>query len=68
MFLLKSPAARTIGTFAAVNGFALGGGLELAMASHFRVASDNAKMGLPEVTLGVIGSAVAAGVLLALCH
>lgn len=39
---------------AAVNGFALGGGLELAMACHFRVASDNAKMGLPEVTLGVI--------------
>lgn len=39
---------------AAVNGFALGGGLELAMAAHFRVASDNAKMGLPEVTLGVI--------------
>ena len=39
---------------AAVNGFALGGGLELAMACHFRIASDNAKMGLPEVTLGVI--------------
>lgn len=39
---------------AAVNGFALGGGLELAMASHFRVASTNAKMGLPEVSLGVI--------------
>ena len=39
---------------AAVNGFALGGGLELAMSCHFRVASDNAKMGLPEVTLGVI--------------
>ncbi|SDW23497.1 enoyl-CoA hydratase [Lutibacter oricola] len=39
---------------AAVNGFALGGGLELAMAAHFRVASLNAKMGLPEVTLGVI--------------
>ena len=39
---------------AAVNGFALGGGLELAMACHFRVASMNAKMGLPEVTLGVI--------------
>ena len=39
---------------AAVNGFALGGGLELAMAAHFRVASDNAKMGLPEVSLGVI--------------
>lgn len=41
-------------TIAAVNGFALGGGLELAMACHFRVASDNAKMGLPEVSLGVI--------------
>lgn len=39
---------------AAVNGFALGGGLELAMASHIRVAADNAKMGLPEVSLGVI--------------
>ncbi|MCD2258144.1 enoyl-CoA hydratase/isomerase family protein [Psychroserpens luteolus] len=39
---------------AAVNGFALGGGLELAMACHFRVASANAKMGLPEVSLGVI--------------
>lgn len=39
---------------AAVNGFALGGGLELAMASHMRVASDNAKLGLPEVSLGVI--------------
>lgn len=39
---------------AAVNGFALGGGLELAMACHFRVASENAKMGLPEVSLGLI--------------
>ena len=38
----------------AVNGFALGGGLELAMSCHFRLASDNAKLGLPEVTLGVI--------------
>jgi enoyl-CoA hydratase len=39
---------------AAINGFALGGGLELAKACHFRIASDNAKMGLPEVSLGVI--------------
>ena len=37
-----------------VNGFALGGGLELAMSCHFRIATDNAKMGLPEVSLGVI--------------
>ncbi len=39
---------------AAINGFALGGGLELALASHIRIASDKAKMGLPEVSLGVI--------------
>ncbi len=39
---------------AAINGFALGGGLELAMAAHIRIASDNAKLGLPEVSLGVI--------------
>lgn len=39
---------------AAVNGFALGGGLELAMCCHIRVVSENAKMGLPEVSLGVI--------------
>jgi enoyl-CoA hydratase len=39
---------------AAVNGFALGGGLELAMACHFRIAGHNARMGLPEVSLGVI--------------
>ena len=39
---------------AAVNGFALGGGMELALACHFRYASENAKMGLPEVGLGII--------------
>jgi enoyl-CoA hydratase len=39
---------------AAVNGFALGGGLELAMSAHLRIASSNAKLGLPEVSLGVI--------------
>lgn len=44
----------TTPVIAAVNGFALGGGLELAMSCHFRIASDNAKLGLPEVTLGVI--------------
>ena len=39
---------------AAVNGFALGGGCELALACHVRVASENAKFGLPEVSLGII--------------
>ena len=39
---------------AALNGYALGGGLELALACHLRVAADTAKMGLPEVTLGLI--------------
>jgi enoyl-CoA hydratase len=40
-------------TLAAVNGFALGGGCELAMACHFRLASDAAKFGQPEVKLGI---------------
>jgi enoyl-CoA hydratase len=39
---------------AAVNGFALGGGCELAMACHFRIATDNAKFGQPEVNLGLL--------------
>jgi enoyl-CoA hydratase len=39
---------------AAINGFALGGGCELAMACHVRIASDNAKLGTPEVKLGLM--------------
>jgi len=41
-------------SIAAINGYALGGGLELAMACHIRIASDRAKLGVPEVGLGVI--------------
>lgn len=41
-------------TLAAVNGFALGGGCELAMACHLRIASDKAKFGQPEVKLGLV--------------
>lgn len=44
----------SIPVIAAINGFALGGGLELAMSAHIRIASEKARMGLPEVSLGVI--------------
>lgn len=43
-----------IPVIAAVNGFALGGGLEVALACHMRILSDNAVIGLPEVSLGII--------------
>ena len=46
--------AMPIPVVAAVNGFALGGGCELALACHIRVASTNAQLGLPEVKLGII--------------
>lgn len=44
----------TIPVVAAVNGYALGGGCELALACHLRIASENAALGLPEVSLGLI--------------
>lgn len=52
--LFNLAAAMTTPVIAAINGFALGGGLELAMSAHIRVASKTARMGLPEVSLGVI--------------
>jgi enoyl-CoA hydratase len=52
VFDLIENAAKPV--IAAINGFALGGGLELAMACHIRIATDKAKMGLPEVSLGLM--------------
>jgi enoyl-CoA hydratase len=52
--LLDSIEALPVPTIAAINGYAYGGGLELAMACAIRVASENARMGLPETSLGII--------------
>lgn len=50
-------AALSIPTIAAIDGYALGGGLELALTCDFRVASDSAKMGFPEINLGIMPGA-----------
>ena len=52
--VMERLASLKIPTLAAVNGFALGGGCELAMACHMRFASDKAKLGQPEVNLGIL--------------
>jgi len=52
--LMNTLAALPIPTIAAINGFALGGGLELALACDLRVAASGARLGLPEVTRGLI--------------
>ena len=53
-FLFEVIENSTKPIIAMINGYALGGGLELAMACHIRVASDDSRMGLPEASLGII--------------
>jgi enoyl-CoA hydratase len=52
--LMSRIQSSTKPVIAAINGFALGGGMELALACHLRVASDNARLGLPEIKLGIM--------------
>jgi 3-hydroxyacyl-CoA dehydrogenase len=55
--ILNRLAAFPIPVVSAINGVALGGGLEIALASHYRIASPEASLGLPEATLGVVPGA-----------
>lgn len=52
--LMRRIESMTKPVIAAINGYCLGGGLELALACHFRYASENARLGLPEIKLGII--------------
>lgn len=52
--LMRRIETMTKPVIAAINGFCLGGGLELALACHIRYASENARLGLPEIKLGII--------------
>jgi len=52
--LMRRIETMTKPVIAAINGYCLGGGLELALACHFRYASENARLGLPEIKLGII--------------